>query len=205
MIPLAIAQVHQTIPSKTGKLEGIPSTNTSTLNNDFCVKMRQTESVCKKCYAATLEKQYTSLHKAVTRNDTFLGTRILADHEIPRMTTVYHRFSSVGELINVEYHLHNLVLITLANPQTTFALWTKRKDFIKKYFKNVAIPANLILVYSSAIIGKIEKLPALFHKVFTAHAKKAIENINVNCHGKCKDCLLCYTFNDTQFINEVLK
>lgn len=200
---LNIEQIHITTPSKTGKLEGIPSTNTSTLNNKFCLKMRKTESVCGKCYAATLEKQYTNLHKAVTRNDTFLGTRVLEPHEIPRMTTLYHRFSSVGELININYHLHNLVLITLANPQTTFTLWTKRKDFIKKYFKNVTIPANLILIYSSAVIGKIEKLPALFNKVFTAHPKKT--EAAINCHGKCKDCLLCYTFNDTQFINEIIK
>ena len=67
-------------------------------------------------------------------------------------------------------------------------------------------PKNLILIYSnpnkSAIMYDI---PEHFDKTFN----NVLENENVeeqNCTGqKCKDCLACYKFNDTNVIVEKVK
>ena len=38
----------------TGKLKGIPALNTNTLTNEYCTKMRSTETICKVCYSASM-------------------------------------------------------------------------------------------------------------------------------------------------------
>lgn len=206
--------LHITQASKTGKLEGINSINTSVLNNAFCNKMRKGNEVlkrtelsivCEACYAATLEKQYTNLHKAITRNDSLLSDAPLPIRYIPVIMDRVLRFHSLGELINIQ-HLDNFCTIANYNPETFFVLWSKRTDLINKYFSDNDKPINLSLIYSSPKVGKIEKLPPYFDKVFTVHAKKPSDNtININCHSKCKDCMLCYSKNDVIYINEVVK
>jgi hypothetical protein len=207
-------QIHITQASKTGKLEGINSINTSVLNNPFCDKMRKGNDVlkrtelsivCEACYAATLEKQYTNLHIAITRNDNLLSSAPLSDRQLPVIMDRVLRFHSLGELINIQ-HLDNFCSIAKHNPDTFFVLWSKRTDLINKYFSDNDKPINLSLIYSSPKVGKIESLPIHFDKVFTVHAKKpSNDNININCHSKCKDCMLCYSKNEVIYINEVIK
>jgi hypothetical protein len=206
--------LHITQASKTGKLESINSINTSVLNNQFCDKMRKGNDVlkrtelsivCEACYAATLEKQYTNLHKAITRNDSLLSDAPLEKRQLPVIMDRVLRFHSLGELINIQ-HLENFCTIANYNPETFFTLWTKRTDLINKYFSENDKPLNLSLIYSSPRVGKIESLPLHFDKVFTVHAKKpSNENIDINCHSKCKDCMLCYKKNDVIYINEIIK
>ncbi len=206
--------LHITQASKTGKLEGINSINTSVLNNAFCNKMRKGNEVlkrtelsivCEACYAATLEKQYTNLHLAITRNDSLLSDAPLPIRYIPVIMDRVLRFHSLGELINIQ-HLENFCTIADYNPETFFVLWSKRTDLINAYFSEHHKPLNLSLIYSSPRVGKIESLPPYFDKVFTVHAKKpSNENIDINCHSKCKDCMLCYSKNDVIYINEVVK
>jgi hypothetical protein len=118
--------LHITQASKTGKLEGINSINTSVLNNAFCNKMRQGNDilkrtelsiVCEACYAATLEKQYTNLHKAIKRNDSLLSDAPLPIRYIPVIMDRVLRFHSLGELINIQ-HLENFCTIADYNPGT---------------------------------------------------------------------------------------
>jgi len=187
---------------ETNKLEGFLSINTSVLNNDFCGKMRLTDSVCKKCYAANMEKRYLNLHNAISKNDTLLSSSLLTTRQLPIFNARAVRLHSLGELIN-DIHFANFCAISAHNPDTLFVLWTKRKAIINEYLKSHDKPVNLSLVYSSPKVDKIARLPKHFDKVFTAHNKKTIADIN--CHGKCKDCLLCYTFNNVKEINEVLK
>ena len=206
--------LHITQASKTGKLESINSINTSVLNNQFCDKMRKGNDVlkrtelsivCEACYAATLEKQYTNLHTAITRNDSLLSDAPLEKRQLPVIMDRVLRFHSLGELINIQ-HLENFCTIANYNPETFFTLWTKRTDLINKYFSENDKPLNLSLIYSSPRVGKIESLPLHFDKVFTVHAKKpSNENIDINCHSKCKDCMLCYKKNDVIYINEIIK
>lgn len=192
-------KVH--ITTGSGKLEGISSINTSTLSNEYCSKMRVTDSVCGKCYAARYERLRPNISIAFERN-AFLSKRIIDDREIPYINAQEFRFHSYGELIN-SVHLSNYVLIAEANPRTIFSIWTKRKNLVTRVFNKLTKPSNLIVIYSSPRIDRVEMLPRFFDKVFTAFTKGIIDNIN--CHSKCTECKLCYTHNDTVFINEEIK
>ena len=92
------------------------------------------------------------------------------------------------------------------NPKTTFGFWTKRKDLIKEYVKENAIPENVIMVYSNPKINNVmSKPPKNFDKVFN-NVWAEFEPEKQNCTGqKCKDCLICYTFNNVKTIIEKAK
>lgn len=194
--------LHITTPSKTGKLYGIPSINTSMLNNDFCAKMRESDSVCAKCYAANMEKRYSNLHLAIEKNDTLLSDGIIPIQYLPTFNNLAIRFHSLGELINTT-HLHNFINIAEKNPNTIFTLWTKRKDIINKVLSKRIKPSNFILIYSTALMNTISKLPKYFNKVFSVHSKYS--KTDINCHGACITCMKCYSHNDIVFINEIVK
>jgi hypothetical protein len=159
--------------------------------------------ICQQCYAATMQKRYKNLDIAISKNGPLLSEGPLPVRYIPVINARAFRFHSLGELINLQ-HLENYAAIAAYNPNTFFTLWTKRKDIVNAYFKagNVK-PDNLSFIFSSSVIGKIEKLPMHFDKVFTAHNKNTKETIN--CHSKCIDCMACYSKNDTIYINEVKK
>jgi hypothetical protein len=198
--------LHITNHSPSHKLAGFQSLNTSTLSNDFCIKMMKKTDIsiiCQQCYAATMQKRYKNLDIAISKNGPLLSEGPLPVRYIPVINARAFRFHSLGELINLQ-HLENYAAIAAYNPNTFFTLWTKRKDIVNAYFKagNVK-PDNLSFIFSSSVIGKIEKLPMHFDKVFTAHNKNTKETIN--CHSKCIDCMACYSKNDTIYINEVKK
>ena len=142
---------------------------------------------------------------ALQRNSDLLSSRTLSKEELPVILDAFFRFDAHGELINMQ-HLANLVAIVNHNPHCTFALWTKRKDYIKRLFDYVEKPKNLIVIYSNPTISSIMATPPLyFDKTFN----NVLEDEYVdqqNCTGqKCKDCLLCYTHNDTHTIVEKVK
>jgi len=202
--------LHITNHSPNHKLAGFQSLNTSTLSNEFCIKMMKKQElktdisiICQECYAASMQKRYKNLDIAISKNGLLLSEAPLPIRYIPVINAIAFRFHSLGELINLQ-HLENYAAIASYNPLTFFTLWTKRKDIVNAYFKagNVK-PDNLSFIYSSSVIGKIEKLPMYFDKVFTAHNKNTEENIN--CHSKCIDCMVCYSKNDTIYINEIKK
>jgi hypothetical protein len=189
------------ITKGSAKMEGIDSINTSTLENEYCTKMRKTDAICEDCYAARFEKLRPNITVAFRRNN-FLSEKHLNGYEIPKINARAFRFSSYGELINYK-HAYNYFTIARNNPDTTFTLWTKRHRLVQKVLKNTDKPSNLLLIYSSPEKNKISPLPYLFDKVFTAFTKN--EATDINCHGKCMDCLLCYSHNDVRFINEIIK
>lgn len=198
--------VHITKGAEGGKMAGISSINTSTLQNDFCSKMRVTDSICGNCYAASLSKMRPTMEQAITKNH-FLATRDILQRELPIINARYFRFHSIGELINSQ-HFENLLAIVENNPLTTFSLWTKRKDIINKVLKNRAKPLNFILIYSSIELNKQAKKPRHFDKVFTVYIKKTAtdqQKAAINCNSKCMDCLLCYSHNDVINVNEFRK
>ena len=190
--------VHITMGS--GKLKDIRSINTSTLGNEYCSKMRTTDSVCKRCYAARYEKLRPNITTAFERNN-FMSKRLLTEQEVPRTNDNIFRFHSYGELIN-SMHFRNYLTIARENPWTTFTLWTKRDNIVNKVLKEEEKPSNLILVYSSTVLDNTAPLPKRFDKVFSVFTKTGT---GINCHGACNTCRLCYTHNDVVFINEVAK
>ena len=185
-----------------GKLANIISINTPTSTNQFCQSMQKTDSVCKSCYAQRYEKLRPNIVTAFERN-LFLSERELLPLEIPTISDDIARFASYGELINM-MHFINLLRIALANPRTVFTLWTKRYRIVQRVLKHMDKPDNLILIYSSPVVGKVSALPKGFDKVFTTFAR-GTDMTDINCHGSCNTCRLCYSHNDTVNINEIIK
>lgn len=193
------------ISQMSGKLEGFQSISTNTLSNPFCQKMEKIKgSPCQFCYSFNMMRTFRqSIVGPLQHNSEYLSSHIMNEHEIPRILDAYFRFSSHGELINL-IHFTNYVLITIKNPHCTFALWTKRKDIVKKYTK--PIPENMILVYSNPRVDAIMKKPPKgFHKTFNNVSPGRFLK-RQNCTGqKCKDCLTCYKHGGTTTIVEAMK
>jgi hypothetical protein len=198
-------RLHMTMGS--AKMENIPSFNTPASSNSFCIKMNGSADktvVCTRCYSINTEKRYPTLVNALERNAD-LYKRILLNTELPRLNFAIARFDSFGEVHN-EIHVLNYFNLARKNPETTFGFWTKRKDLIKAVLSMISKPANVILIHSSTKMNKIDKLPAGYDKVFTAHKKSDLSaNVTINCSQKCNDCRLCYSHNDIVYINEIAK
>jgi hypothetical protein len=196
------------ISKMSGKLDGFKAISTNTLTNPFCIKMNKAkkETICKHCYSHTMLNGYRKNMAAVLqRNSDLLGSRTLSKEELPVILDSVFRFDAHGELINMQ-HLANLVAIVNHNLNCTFALWTKRKDYIKRLFDHVEKPKNLIVIYSNPTISSIMDTPPLyFDKTFN----NVLEDEYVdqqNCTGQqCKNCLLCYNHSTTDTIVEKVK
>ena len=184
---------------KKNKLEGFYSLNTSPNCNGFCNKMHANKnSICSKCFAVNQEKRMPNLKNKNARNFDIL-TKELVNFE-GFLNVLYFRFHSFGELENIT-HLHNFINLTKQHKRTTFALYTKRIDLLKEYFKTHKKPSNLIIVVSSPILNKeinfeaIKKQLPQVDKTFTVYTKDyVVENdVKINCGGKkCSNCMLCY-------------
>lgn len=190
---------------KTGKLAGFQSLNTSVHKNKFCDKMRKSDSICKACYAATMETRYKGLRDNIQANGDTLSKSVLPEADLPFINAAVFRLHSTGELIN-EKHLINFINIAKKNKQTRFVLWTKRKNIVNKVLSMMSKPDNFDFIYSNAIIdSKDITLPKHFTKVFSVYSKGNPTAAKINCHSKCQDCMLCYSDNDVTHIREVIK
>lgn len=195
------------ISTMSGKLQGLRAISTNTLTNEFCVKQNScgdADNICTKCYShASLSGYRKNMAPALQRNSDLLPIRLLTDREIPFINERIFRFSAHGELIN-ETHLLNLFKIASLNEGCVFALWTKRKDIVNRVMRDNAKPANLILIFSNSVIGKVlPKPPMHFDRTFN-NVPKTTEG--QNCTGqKCMDCQLCYTVGGVDTIVEAVK
>lgn len=195
------------ISTMSGKLEGFRSISVNTVTNEFCQKMNKAgdKIICSKCYSMDMLKGFRkNTAPALQRNSDLLSSRVLTHEEVPMIKDKVFRFDSHGELINA-VHLRNYLKIAELNPNTTFTLWTKRRDLISQHMKRWPIPKNLILIYSNSKVDDIMVAPPrFFHKTFNNVTDRY--KGEANCTGqKCKDCLLCYTWNDTKTIVEHVK
>ena len=177
------------ISKLSGKLSGIGAINTDTTTNEFCIRQKDTDTICGKCYSHKMLSTYRkSCVPAFQHNSRVLSESVIPMEELPVINAAYTRYSGHGELINL-IHFINLVNIAIKNPHGTFALWTKRISIVRQ-FKG-EIPDNLILVFSNPSIDNVIGVPRGFHKVFNNVDKDS--GITQNCTGKkCMDCLLCY-------------
>ena len=200
--------VHMSI--MTGKLKDFRAISTNTVTNEFCIKMYKSKNkkiICTKCYSHDMLNSFRKNNQGALQRNSDLLSKHYIDNQVPIINDLYFRFNAHGELIN-ELHLHNLVSICKHNPKTNFALWSKRKNIIKKYFDNNKKPSNLILVYSNPITNKpidIKDIPQYFDKTFNNvdYDKFTKEQ---NCTGqKCIDCLKCYEHNNDNTIIEAIK
>ena len=185
---------------------GIPSLNTDTTTNDFCQGMYNSKAdiICRECYSMSMLNTFRKNCKPkFFNNSKFLSEKIHPREYLPICPSNVGRFHSHGELIN-SIHLENIMNICLNQPMTTFTLWTKRTNIVNRVLKNRAKPKNLILIYSNKYIDKLDiEVPKHFDKVFNNVSSKTSD---VNCEGKCLDCMKCYTLGEpTNQIIEVIK
>ena len=192
----------------TGKLEEFKAINTNTLSNPYCQKMHScgaADIICTKCYSVEmLETFRKGCIPAWERNSQALSQGLIPTHLLPTFLQAFVRFQGHGELINMT-HLENLHNITLHNAHTKFALWTKRKGFIRKFYSEHDKPDNLILIYSNPRIDAVMDTPPQFFDRTFNNVSPDSETVQ-NCTGqKCKDCLLCYIPNNgvTQIVEAV--
>lgn len=189
-----------------GKMKGMNSLNTSAECNPFCQKMRETQGmICRSCYSKSTERRYKNARAAFENNYNVLSTHLLTDKEVPRVNSVIFRFQAHGDLAN-RTHYKNLVKIAETNPDTTFALWTKRLSVVRQ--GGIIKRDNIIYVYSTPKLDEASpKLPEGFDKVFSVYSRQYAKdkNVQINCAKLCFTCQLCYAKNDTHIVNELIK
>ena len=200
------------ISKMTGKMNGFYSINTNPFDNPFCNKMsRVPGSICSQCYSRRMLGA-SRKHCGIpwSENNRILSGSVIPEEHIPDLSRLQcngaFRFSSHGEIIN-ETHLTNLLNIARKNPDITFGLWTKRVSMVQEHIDE--IPDNVILVASTRLTNiAFPVVPDGFHKVFSVYTKSfATEHgIAINCHGKCRECMICYRRgNGITHINELIK
>ena len=168
-------QLH--ISKGSFKLEKINNISTNTLTNNYCIKQKDKKDIiCNKCYSFKGLNFRKSMVNLLQNNSNLLSNSIIKWDDLPRIFDLYFRFSSHGELINLN-HLQNLNNICLKNQKTSFTLWTKRFDLIKKFYDKNKKPSNLILIYSNPKLDKpLEKMPKYFDKTFNNIIKLSLKN-----------------------------
>ena len=176
----------------SGKLTGIPAYNTNTKSNEFCIRQKDTDTICGQCYSHKMLDTYRkSCIPAWQHNSDEFSDWIDWD-DLPVVNAAFVRLNGHGELIN-DTHYQNIIRLARKNPHTTFALWTKRASIVRQYQARPihGMPTNLILVFSNPRIDKVIGVPRGFHKVFNNVSKGS--TAPQNCTGrKCMECLACY-------------
>ena len=185
----------------SGKLKGIPAYNTNTKSNEFCMRQKDTDTICGQCYSHKMLDTYRkSCIPAWQHNSDEFSSWIDWDN-LPIVNAAFVRLNGHGELIN-ETHFANIIRLARKNPYTTFALWTKRASITRK---RSDVPDNLILVFSNPKVDRVIGVPRGFHKVFNNVSKGS--TTPQNCTGrKCMECLACYRKDSgTDVIVEMVK
>ena len=187
----------------SGKLTGITGINTNPLTNEYCKASSNTKHdnhICKSCYSCYMLKTFRKgCVNAFEYNSRLLSEHLLDIDTIPKIKTELCRIHAHGELINT-IHLLNLVTIVKFNPNTTFALFTKRLDIVNDVFNNITNkPSNLIIVFSNPSITKVvtESPSRHIDKVFNVVKKipylMLIDPNTHICKGKsCINCKQCF-------------
>ena len=189
-----------------GKMEGMWSLNTSPSINPFCLKMRKGKhSICKSCYSHISEARFKNSKQAWINNYHVLSETILKDKDIPIFKQDIFRLQAHGDLATRK-HYKNLIKIAEANPQTTFALWTKNLAIINK--GGIVKLPNLVYVYSTPQLDCLTPArPAGFDRAFSVYTRPFVQayGIQINCALHCDSCRICYHKGEPTFIRELIK
>lgn len=219
------------ISTPPAKMGGIACISTSTTNNAFCNALRNScnslDLVCKHCFAYEgLSYKGDSVNEFFTNND-FMKCEILSLRDCMTIAQAIKyncltlvRFESHGEL---ETTIQVLNYFNIARCCSEIglhsALWFKNKfiflQAIKKY--DIKKPEGFYIVQSSLFKNiPCEKCHPYVDKIFTVYDEIYLINkfmltpsevYNfINCDAKkCFNCKLCYSKNETVYINEILK
>lgn len=159
--------------------------------------------------------RYKRLREMLKVNASELSTKILTNDEIDQIVKPVNskekvlglRFDSLGELIN-EIHVSNLQNIAFKVESKPVTLWTKRPALL---FKVVSKPAFKV-IYSNPMLNsyinpevKDSRICHTFN-VYSDNAKMTEDMLSaknqglnvVQCHGSCKNCMVCYNHDSTK-------
>lgn len=191
-----------------GKMTGLYSLSTYCGCNERCLRNSKIKgSICEKCFAFRQTSYMTSMVPPLKQNYDILTKEIIAWEDLPIINALYFRFESFGDLANVTQAI-NYMHIIQKNPGTFFAWWSKNMDIVNKMFQETGYekPENVNFIESSLFENKAKHPSYWFvDKVFTVFDEKTIKErgININCGARsCLNCKLCYTKNDTIYVNE---
>lgn len=194
-----------------GKMRNIRSISTSCLECESCnVRAKNPDLVCHKCYARRDLNRKKTLREKMRYNNKFYNNYSIPVDCIPFINDRVFRFESFGE-IQTKTQIQNYYKIARKNSQVHFVLWTKNSMLIDSW--KVRKPRNLTIIASSPAINT-EYPETIYHrynfvkKVFSVYTEEyaAEHGININCSGKCIDCMRCYDPNNNEiYINEILK
>ncbi|MFA5103512.1 MAG: hypothetical protein WC525_10235 [Candidatus Thermoplasmatota archaeon] len=195
------------ISKMTGKLEFFRAINADPGSNPFCQSMHSNPNlICHHCYSMhLLDTARKSCRPAFARNSSLLSEmRITRDQVIQFYPGEHVRMLAHGELVN-DLMFENLCALSTWFPQTRFLMWTKRKDIVQRNMG--IIPDNMRIIYSSPLINPSGvRIPSGFNGVFNVFTNDYVlqHGIPINCHGKCIECMRCYT-EDRFVTNELLR
>ena len=197
----------------TGKMTGMVSLSTSTLENKECECHAAVKgSICEHCFARNLLNQRKSMNPALEQNYLILNSVVIPVELWPLLNYRFFRNESFGDLGSTT-HCMNYFNFMYRNPETKFGAWTKNYKFVKAAIEEYGYkkPKNVQIVVSSLFLNiqlNIKLFPYA-DKVFTVYSKEYLKEhpeIKVNCGKKhCLSCLNCYRDNDVIYINELLK
>ena len=201
--------------SKKYKLSGFLSINV--LPGEFCKRNMQDKSkICSQCYGVKILKQYNNVKKALGFNTDVLSKRILTSHECKQVEKYINgkrilygiRLNSIGELIN-DIHVENLENIAYEiDPKIPITLWTKRPELLFKVIKTPLFKVVQSCLFLNRYIlpqNCDDRIQHTFNvyddrEKMQDHIAMIRDNYPdveiVFCHGKCADCMICYSHID---------
>lgn len=197
----------------TGKMSGMVSLSTSTLENKECeCHAKVAGSICEHCFARNLLNQRKSMNPALEQNYLILNSVVIPVELWPLLNYRFFRNEAFGDLGSVT-HTMNYFNFMHRNSSTRFGMWTKNYKYIRETIEKHGYkkPKNVQIVVSSLFLNiqlNIKLFPYA-DKVFTVYDKEYLEKhpeIIINCGKRhCLSCLNCYEDNEIVYINELLK
>lgn len=213
----------------TGKMQGIKCITTACTSNPNCVELHQCGGVCEHCYAFRYLNMRPNVRKCYEKNTKALSDSLIDVTFMPSfMPNDFVRFESFGDLINRQ-HIENYLLICFKNPQTSFALFTKRRFIIDAFFTafDAKKPKNLAIVSSAYAMNDDKntevyasyetndrlgfKLVDTVFNVYTSNEnmqkKDRLALHTHECEKQCRFCLVCWEnkMADLMLVKEHLK
>lgn len=200
----------------TGKMTDLISISTSPYNWLCNLRAKIAGSICSHCFSRRMMRRYPALAAKLQRNAAFYSHYDLKPEDVYTFNpkSGYFRFEAYGDLFS-PLQVKNYFTIASVNSHLNCALWTKNPQIIKAAIEmyDLEKPDNLNIIFSVAGLNSefseviYDALQAtgysFIDKVFTVFDH---DNGHINCGAKaCAKCGLCYTKNDTVFVNELLK
>lgn len=190
------------------KLELVIAIGTNPHKNKHCEAMyKHEECICSRCYSR--DCKYDATNKNTAENFDVLNETVIPVEEWFDLEGYpIARIEWSGDLASL-MQAQNYINFINANPNTSFAWWTKHLNYVCPLFELDGKPKNVSLVYSSPVIGQVAHVPEKWKK-FVDHIFTVMETDSeiINCGKRdCIGCQKCYIHDGSTpyLIFELLK